>query len=280
MLNEQFDMQNLPPWTPRKNSLLYQLPITIHHSPLYKTGDLVKWLPDGNIQFIGRMDRQVKISGYRIEPAEIERQLLNRVGISAAVVTVIKSPGGGSSGSLCAYIVTVPGTVVDEAQLKQELSGCLPRYMLPHYIQPLEKIPLTATGKIDFSALPLPQAGQEVGKSKDTAPGTPLEKRIAGTWQEVLQLDKVGKHDNFFDLGGNSQAIIRVKRRLREVLQQEVPVMTLFLYPTIHQLALHLEEKETGKKSPLPQAEPARAGILDEGRSRLIHRRRQVKDEL
>jgi amino acid adenylation domain-containing protein len=264
-------LKKLPPWTPRKNFLLYQ-------SPIYNTGDLVKWLPDGKIEFIGRVDRQVKVSGYRIELAEIENQLLNRDGIIAAVVTVIKSVVQGSGGSLCAYIVAAPGANVENEWLKRELSGCLPRYMIPQYILPLEKIPLTTIGKIDFKALPPPLPGQQPVRSEDSMPETHLEKCITQVWQEVLNLHKVGKYENFFDLGGNSLGIIRVNHRLREILKREVPVMTLFLYPTIHQLALHLGEKETGKKSPPPQEEPARAEIMDEGRNRLINRRRQRKE--
>jgi surfactin family lipopeptide synthetase A len=209
------------------------------HSPgeskgmLYKTGDLARWLPDGNIEFLGRLDHQVKISGFRIELAEIECQLLKHPGINEVVVL----PQKGEDRFLPAYIVA--NKELTSLELREYLSKRLPGYMIPSYFFFLDKIPLNANGKVDSSALHSYRRKPDTGDGC-AAPGSEIEKVMASTWTAVLKLDKVGINDNFFDLGGNSLAIVRLNSELKRKLNIEIPVVKLFEYPTIRSLSRYL----------------------------------------
>jgi amino acid adenylation domain-containing protein/non-ribosomal peptide synthase protein (TIGR01720 family) len=209
---------------------------------LYKTGDLARWLQDGNIEFLGRIDHQLKIRGFRIEPGEIEHQLVNYPGIKDAVVIAKESPA--KSKNLCAFIVSEQESNLSE--LRRYLYTSLPDYMIPSEFIRLEKIPVNSNGKVDRKALEsnnLPGTRLDTPVSH-TAPGSEIEKIIADTWKEVLQREKVGIHDNFFDIGGNSFSIIRLNSRLKEAFKKDIPVTDLFNYPTVASLAHHLYRGE------------------------------------
>jgi amino acid adenylation domain-containing protein len=245
-----------PPGTPRKNFLL-KVPCKdnyrsyrSHKSYIYRTGDLARWLPDGNIEFFGRIDSQVKIRGFRIELGEIEKHLMAYSGVKEAVVMDRADTNGNKY--LCAYLVLIDREAqaqvqdIDIPKLREYLSRSLPGYMVPSYFIPLEKIPLTANGKVDRKSLPsIDGIRLPVHRKEDyAAPGTDLEKLIANVWKEVLKLKQVGIGDNFFDIGGNSLNILQVNQKLNENLQAALPAMSMFRYTTIHSLAQFLEQQD------------------------------------
>jgi amino acid adenylation domain-containing protein len=214
---------------------------------LYKTGDLARWLPDGNIEFFGRIDSQVKIRGFRIELEEIEKHLLAHFSIKEAVVIDCED---NHNKFLCAYLVLEDTQDIDIPKLREYLSQSLPGYMIPSYFISVEKIPLTANGKVDRKSLPsIDGIHLPLHRKEDyAAPGTDLEKLIAGIWKEVLKLEKVGIGDNFFDIGGNSLNILQVSQQLNEVLKESLPAMSMFRYTTIHSLAQFLEQQGIEKE--------------------------------
>jgi acyl carrier protein len=219
---------------------------------IYKTGDLARWQPDGNVEFLGRLDYQVKIRGNRIELEEIKNRLLNHKKIKEAVVLVKDNEIGDRN--LCAYIVPVSfgvslGRDIEEISvlgLREFLSKHLPEYMIPSFFVHLEKLPLTPNGKIDRKLLQAYDVNVNSGVQY-VAPETEIEKIITDIWQEVLKIDKVGVCDNFFDIGGHSLSIIKVNTKLRNVLNKEIPVAVMFRYPTISSLAGYFSSEETGK---------------------------------
>jgi amino acid adenylation domain-containing protein len=217
---------------------LPQYPITpLPHHPLYRTGDLARWLPDGNIEFLGRMDNQVKIRGFRVELGEIEHHLLNHKQIKEAVVLIKEI--GKSEKYLCAYIVAgKPG--VSPASLREYLSARLPHYMVPAHFVLLERLPLSPSGKIDRQLLLTYKDAADGSTAGYVAPNTTLEKIIARAWKEVLGLDRVGLNDRFFDIGGNSANILRVHHQLKQVIGVDLPIMAMFLNPTIYSLVSYL----------------------------------------
>ncbi|MCP5102654.1 MAG: amino acid adenylation domain-containing protein [bacterium] len=244
---------------------------------LYKTGDLARWLPDGNIEFLGRMDTQVKVRGYRIELGEIENQLLTHKEIEAAVVVAKSDPRGGNENYLCAYFVPgdAGGQGPEETLLKEYLSRTLPHYMVPASFVTLERMPLTASGKVDRKSLLNRKETRPGTRAAYVAPGTYMETLIADTWKEVLRLEEVGIHDNFFDLGGNSFDIIKVNSQLQAALEKEFPVVKMFKYPTVSTLANYLTHGEPGEFS--PEKEQEMAEKLDKGKGRLKERARRRK---
>ncbi|MDQ1350647.1 MAG: hypothetical protein QG657_949, partial [Acidobacteriota bacterium] len=217
----------------------------------YKTGDLARWLDDGNIEFLGRMDQQVKIRGFRIELAEIENRLKEHPAVKEAVVIDRKDD---ERKYLCAYIVA--GQIGEEEkvpvqQLKEYLEAKLPSYMVPPFFVEIDKIPLKANGKIDRDKLPGPMESDFHGSDAYQAPETDIQRTIAAIWEEVLGLEKIGIRDNFFDLGGNSLDFVRVSNKLKEKLGQDIPVVTLFTYPTISSLEHYLSSVELPVSSSL-----------------------------
>ena len=204
----------------------------------YKSGDLACWLADGNIRFLGRMDRQVKVREFRIELGEIENRLLQHEAVQEAIVSVKEDADGDKY--LCAYIVCDKKSPVNAVQLKEHLSQSLPDYMIPARFVYLEKIPVTPGGKIDRRALPEPGTDRPASGIIYTAPESDIEKKVVGLWKEVLNLGRVGVNDNFFDLGGHSLHIVRLTGRLKEVFAKDIPVTTMFRYPTIRSLVRHL----------------------------------------
>jgi fengycin family lipopeptide synthetase D/gramicidin S synthase 2/tyrocidine synthetase-3 len=206
---------------------------------LYKTGDLARWLVNGAIDFLGRIDSQVKIRGFRIELGEIENQLLQYSGITEAVVLVREK--GENNKYLCAYFTAE--SKIDIPLIKENLARLLPDYMIPAYWIQLDKIPLTPGGKIDRRSLPEPGISRDAA-GKYVAPKSQQEKKVAVIWKQILQLEKISVHDNFFDIGGNSLNIIHLRTKINEEFGQDLEIMQLFRYSTIRSLAQFLTHQE------------------------------------
>ncbi|WP_027630731.1 non-ribosomal peptide synthetase [Ruminiclostridium cellobioparum] len=196
---------------------------------IYKTGDLVKWLPDGNIEYLGRMDHQVKIRGFRIELGEIESQLYKLEYIKEAVVVAREDAKSGTK-YLCAYIVADRDLIVHE--IRENLKTTLPEYMVPSYFIQMENLPLSQNGKIDRKALPA-QDGKFSTGEEYVAPSNEIEQKLVEVWQEILGVKKVGIKDNFFDLGGNSLKAIQMMGRLEGY---SLNMRHIMQYPTIAEL--------------------------------------------
>jgi acyl transferase domain-containing protein/acyl carrier protein len=230
-----------------------------YHLTLYRTGDLSRWLPGGAIEFLGRIDHQVKIRGFRIELREIENHLLNHPGIKEAVVTVKKDRD--NENYLCGWVVMGKDRPAPElSDLKTYLSQKLPHYMVPTYIIPLERLPLTRTGKVDTKTLSEAEINRSQIKQTYMAPQTDVEKIIVRAWKQVLKIDKVGVDDNFFDLGGNSLSIIRLNTKLKEIFKQDIPVVTLFNYPTVGAQARYFGGEAAAQ--PVVTTKPAVSGDI------------------
>jgi bacitracin synthase 3 len=182
-------------------------------SPIYQTGDLTRWLPDGNIEFLGRIDQQVKIRGFRVELEEIENRLLKHDDIKEAVV-MARTDGNHGQPYLCAYILSTEELEV--SPLKEYLSIFLPEYMIPAYFVKLEKLPLNPNGKIDRKSLPEPREMALVDSTKYEAPGNEIEKKLVETWKSVLGKKEIGIHENFFMIGGDSIKAIQIIARMRK----------------------------------------------------------------
>ncbi len=237
---------------------------------LYQTGDLARWLTTGEIEFLGRKDQQVKIRGFRIELEEIEEQLRGHEGINEAVVTTKTGKDGDSY--LAAYFVPAApgkGKEFEVTQLRDYLARQLPPYMIPAYFISMEKIPLTPNGKINRSALPVPDQSRPQLSTTYTAPKTDREKIIAQLWKSVLNVENVGIYDNFFDLGGNSLKLIRLSNKLKETVEKDIPVITLFRYPTIESLLQYLGQENTVRGMTDKQIDEA-AGELEETMGLLV----------
>jgi thioesterase domain-containing protein/acyl carrier protein len=213
---------------------------TYSSSKIYKTGDLARWLLDGNIEFIGRIDQQVKIRGFRIEPGEIQDRLLAHDLVKSSVVTAREESG---ETYLCAYILTKE--TFDLSGLKDFLSTSLPQYMIPAYFVEIDKIPLTPSGKADRKALPQPEV-----KSGEAyaAPGDDVEKQLVDIWAEVLGVEKgeIGINDDFFRIGGHSLKAAAVISGIQKEFNVDVPLVEVFRSSTIKQLARIIREDETG----------------------------------
>jgi acyl carrier protein len=200
---------------------------------LYKTGDLARYLHDGNILFLGRSDHQVKIRGYRIELEEIESVLSQYPGLLQAVVIAREDIPGDKR--LVAYGIASGQMTLSMSELRSFLAKKLPEYMLPSAFVLLEALPLTPNGKVNRKALPAPEHSDD--SRTYLAPRTPAEEVLAGIWADVLHLERVGVHDNFFELGGHSLLATQVTSRVRQAFQVELPVRTLFEVPAIAELA-------------------------------------------
>ncbi|MFE2449667.1 amino acid adenylation domain-containing protein, partial [Streptomyces sp. NPDC059426] len=216
-------------------------------SRLYRTGDRVRRLPDGQLEFLGRLDHQVKIRGQRIELGEVEAALRAIPAVTDAVVTVGTDPAGQSR--LVGHIVGA----VDPRQVRSELAGALPEAMVPAVLMAMDALPLTPNGKVDRKALPAPDFGASAGGS-GRAPRTPQEELLCEVFAEVLGLPRVGPDDDFFDLGGHSLLATRLVNRIRSAFGVELQVRMLFEMPTVARLATSLA-LGTGGRAPLVPAE-------------------------
>ncbi len=201
---------------------------------LYRTGDRARFLPDGMIAFLGRLDDQVKIRGFRIEPGEIEHRLRCCPRVRDAAVVVREDLPGDLR--LVAYLVMDGGPAGLE-EVRGPLVAELPDYMIPARFLVLPALPFNSSGKIDRGALPAPSAGPVAAGASSAKPRTGFEREVAAIWKEIVGLQEVGIHDNFFDLGGNSLHLARVQIRLQALLGRPVPMTALFRFPTIYALA-------------------------------------------
>ncbi|MGA2672926.1 MAG: amino acid adenylation domain-containing protein [Terracidiphilus sp.] len=200
---------------------------------LYKSGDLARLLPDGEVEYLGRGDAQVKIQGFRIELGEIEAVIAGHGQIREARVIAHTDEAG--TKRLVAYYVTQEGAVLAARELSQYLSGKLPPWMMPSVYLPIQAFPLTPHGKVDYAALPEPTLGSS--RTSEETRGTELEQEVAAVWQKVLSADHVGLDDNFFDIGGTSLLLVSVQMKLQTLLNRKISVAELFAYTTVRTLA-------------------------------------------
>ncbi|HEY0053891.1 MAG TPA: amino acid adenylation domain-containing protein [Pedobacter sp.] len=202
---------------------------------MYATGDLVKYLPDGNVQFLGRVDDQVKIRGYRVEPGEISGVIEQSELVKQAFVTSRDDHQGNKQ--LVAYLI--PEEAFDKEEILSYLKHTLPDYMVPSHLVEMDSFPLAPNGKIDRKALPEP--GDTETKDAYTAPRNETETRLAEIWQDILEVDQVGIHDDFFELGGHSLLAVRLISAVRKAFKAELPISDVFDYPTVATLAGQIE---------------------------------------
>jgi len=218
------------PWSPQAGARMYG------------TGDLGRWLADGDIEFLGRQDHQVKIRGHRIELGEVESALRGCKQVREAVVLALPQ-GPQAAPALVAYVVAQqPDGVPSVAQLRQALRDRLPGYMVPSAFVALDKLPLTPNGKLDRAALPAPQDSAMAAGDSYEEPSTPTQARLAAIWAQVLGVEKVGVNDDFFALGGHSLMAAELSAQVREAFGCVPPLKSLFLKPTVRHLADALDE--------------------------------------
>lgn len=216
---------------------------------MYKTGDLARYLPDGNIAFLGRADNQLKIRGYRVELGEIEAVLREHPAIAQAAAIVRETGMASDRKRIIAYVSFHEGKAIEYSKIRSFLKEKLPEYMVPTAFVVMDSLPLTLNGKINRRALPEPDYTRpDLGKAF-TPPSTPLEKVLADIFAEVLELDQVGIHDNFFELGGHSLLATQVISRIREIFEIDLPLRSLFEEPTIaHTATVMLQNLSERKK--------------------------------
>ncbi|MCY7297023.1 non-ribosomal peptide synthetase, partial [Alteromonas sp. a30] len=221
-------------------------------SKLYRTGDLVRRLADGNLDFIGRMDNQVKLRGFRVELGEIETQLMAQTGVAGCAV-VIKTDEHNEK-RLVAYVVpdsqSASEALIAPEYLKQQLGQLLPDYMVPSAFVMMQALPLTPNGKLDQRALPMPDA-DDFSRKAYVAPQGDVERQLAQIWQDILNIEAVGRDDNFFDLGGHSLLATSVVSQVRKMLDVEMPLKAFFAHPTLQDLADVIENLNPSLSIPL-----------------------------
>jgi acyl carrier protein len=242
----------------------------IANARLYRTGDLGRFHADGTIEFLGRMDNQVKIRGHRIELGEIELAFSHHPAVREIVVVAREDAPGDTR--LVAYAVGAADTKPTATELRRFAQDKLPEAMMPSAFVFLKALPLTPNGKVNRKALPAPENQRPELETAYVAPRDNLEKSIAKIWQDLLHVEKVGLRDNFFDLGGNSLLVVQAQARLRDALGVELPVVKLFQHPTIHSLAHFLNER----------AQPGFEKVHDRGRRKqaTFARRQKKEDEV
>jgi len=223
---------------------------------LYKTGDLARWMPDGNIEYLGRLDFQVKIRGFRIELGEIESALGLHKAVRQAVVVALDEPG--RDRRLVAYLTARPAQRATVTELRDHLLACLPDYMVPALFVWLDAIPLSPNGKVDRRALPAPSTARPELAQPYAIAKTDLERQLAALWQEILQIEPIGIDDRFFELGGDSLSLALAHNRTQSLLGREFPITTLFEFITIRTLAAHLAPSRQSTNSTESLQERAR----------------------
>jgi hypothetical protein len=239
---------------------------------IYKTGDWVRYKTDASIEYLGRMDNQVKIRGHRIEIGEVEFALRECEGVKEAVVMLRETRG--AEKQLVAYVVKKEGEEGGAESWRRALRRKLPEYMAPGAFVELDALPLTPNGKIDRRALPDPGNDRAITEVPFIPPRTNLEEEIARLWRDALQLNDIGVHDNFFDLGGHSLLLVKVRDRICNDLHKQVSMIDLFQYPTISLLADLLSHTQNG--APLLDVSEGRA----DARSRSLRNRRALRGTL
>ncbi len=226
---------------------------------MYKTGDLGRWRADGTIEYLGRNDQQVKIRGFRIELGEIEAQLVRHGQVKEAVV-LAREDGPGEK-RLVGYVIPRDSSAAASAEaLREHLKGMLPEYMVPSAFVMLESFPLTPNGKLDRRALPAPDLSSYASREYE-APQGEVEEVLAGIWQELLHVERVGRNDNFFGLGGHSLIGMKLISTIRDRLRVYLPVLVLFQYSVLHEMAnvVELLSESSGNDS------SEREGEFEEG---------------
>ena len=237
---------------------------------LYRTGDLARHRADGQIEYQGRTDNQVKVRGYRIEPGEVEAALEQHPDVNEAAVVV--RTGADKEKQLVAYVVPRSAPAPDE--LRKFLAGRLPQFIIPSAFVSLDALPLTPIGKLDRDALPAPETLRPKLEVVYAQPRTEVEREVAAVWQTILGVERVGADDNFFDLGAHSLMMVRAHARLTHTYGKDLPLVSLFRYPTVRSLAQHLSER---KQAPVKaQLDEQKTAKIDQGVNRL-HQLRQAQ---
>jgi amino acid adenylation domain-containing protein len=239
---------------------------------LYKTGDSCRYLPDGNIEYLGRLDFQVKIRGNRIELGEIEALLGQHPAVREAVVTAREDTPGDKR--LAAYITLKPDQKITNGELRDYIRQKLPDFMVPSYFIILDRLPLTPNQKVDRKGLPVPERDKVKSEAAYIAPRSELQRTIADIWKQVLNIPKIGVNDNFFELGGHSLLLVRVYYKLSELIDKKLTLTDLFKYPTVGTLAEYLaggKEEAGAAQESVKRAEARRAAI---------QQRRQTKQSI
>ncbi|NVE01900.1 non-ribosomal peptide synthetase, partial [Massilia sp. BJB1822] len=224
---------------------------------LYKTGDLGRWLADGNVEYLGRNDFQVKVRGFRIELGEIEAALAACAGVGEAMVIAREDQPGDQR--LVAYFTAQEGAVLEPGALRAALAAQLPEYMVPAAFVTLEAFPMTPNGKLDRKALPAPEQGALASRTY-TAPQGEVEAALAAIWQELLGVERVGRDDHFFELGGHSLLAVQLVSRIRQALGVELPLRILFIHATLAALAVAASQAQGAILTPIKPI--ARDGAL------------------
>jgi tyrocidine synthetase-3 len=238
------------------------------HSPLYRTGDRARWLPDGTVEFLGRIDQQVKIRGFRIEPGEVEKYLLEHDEVKEALVMARENQQ--AEKYLCAYVVPQsPHSPPPLHSLRDYLCGRLPDYMVPAHFVLLEKMPLNPNGKVDTRALPVPEVTSVKGY---IAPRSDVEKKLVDTWARVLETDKnqVGIDDDYFELGGHSLNVTRLIGLIHKELNIQVPFTEIFVSPTVRELAAYISQQEESRFDEISPVEKKEYYPLSSAQERLF----------
>jgi amino acid adenylation domain-containing protein len=220
---------------------------------MYRTGDIARFLPGGDLEFLGRADFQLKLRGFRIEIGEIEAALENQAGVRQAAVVAREFKSRSQTQTqtqtedkrLVAYVVPKSGTELKVADLRAALAATLPEYMVPSNFVFLDSFPLTANGKIDRNALPHPSTLENETSAASEMPRNELEGAIGQAWKDALGVDSVGLDENFFDLGAHSLMVAEVHMQLQQLLDRELSLVDLFQFPTVTALANHLKGEET-----------------------------------
>jgi amino acid adenylation domain-containing protein len=244
---------------------------------LYFTGDRGRYRLDGALEILGRLDHQVKIRGMRVELGEIEALIGQHPAVAETLVVAREDPAGDKR--LVAYVVSKQEAAVSISDLRSFLKERLPIYMVPAVFVPLNALPLTPNGKVDRRALPDPGKLHLEPEVAYVAPRSEVERTIVSAWQEVLQIEKVGVNDNFFDLGGHSLLLIQLQSKLQEVLNRDVSLIELFKYPTISSLAVYFsqEPREGPREEISSQQSRDRATVRRESAMRQKHVRQEYR---
>ncbi|MCY1523929.1 Tyrocidine synthase 2 [compost metagenome] len=225
-------------------------PFDGHGGRLYRTGDLVRWRGDGQLEYLGRLDHQVKVRGFRIELGEVEAQLLAQPGVRQALVLAQEGPGGAR---LVAYAAGAEGQPLRPAALRAGLAAALPDYMVPSVIVAMPQgLPLNANGKVDRQALPPPEAAEE---RAHVPPQGATETALAGLWAQVLGLSRVGRGDNFFELGGHSLAVLKLRQQVKAQMGIDLPLQRYFELPDLAACAQALDAQGPAQAQQAAQAE-------------------------
>ena len=210
---------------------------------LYRTGDLVRWRVDGQLEYVGRLDHQIKVRGFRVELGEIEAQMLAQPGVREAVVVAQEGHNGTR---LIGYVAPHAGVLLNATLLKTALGRVLPDYMLPSVFVFLDALPLSPNGKVDRNGLPQPE---QLNEQDYEPPVSKIETLVSEVWAEILEVSRVGLHNNFFDLGGHSLLLIKVQCKLEERLSTRIAIIDLFKYTTVSSLAKFLGQERTDHSS-------------------------------